>query len=314
MSNNHSLQGRKIIWPLALLSNILIAFGFLFMLNGMGTIFMSLYLWKWPKDALVIISENSTLAKDTILIGQIGGVITGMILLPLLYIFFIKKELKAPIFQPSWKQIFSFLIAAISITFVIMPLVGIIGDWNKEMQLPHGWEAIEESMRRMEDSAAKATKLIVSYNSIGEMFLVIFTIAFLPAIAEELVFRGILLNDLINTTKNIHVAVFVSAFIFSFIHFQFFGFFPRLLLGIVLGYLYITSGNILVSMLMHFTNNAMVVLALNLHSKGILKMDPESSKDLPVESIYISVILSSTLLYLCWKMFKQRIDLKKANG
>lgn len=308
MSNNHSIEDRKIAWPLALLSNVLIALGFLFMYQGVGVILSSFYyvIEKSPES-------NILLRKDVLLVGQIGGILVGMIVLPLLYIFFIKKELQKPIFEPSWKQISSFMLAAISITFIIMPLVGIIGDWNKDIQLSFVWDSLASGMRVMEDKAAQATKLIVAYNSIGEMLLVLFTVALLPAVAEELVFRGILLNDLNKTFNNVHLSVFISAFIFSFIHFQFFGFFPRLLLGIVLGYLYITSGNILVSMLMHFTNNAVVVLAMNLHAKGFLEIDPESSKDLPTESIYISIILSSALFYACWRMYKLRTDTKKTN-
>jgi membrane protease YdiL (CAAX protease family) len=314
MSNNHSLERGKIAWPLALLSNVLIAFGLLFMANGIGAILMALYLGGKPDmTGFVLGGPNATLMKNALLVGQIGGTLIGMVILPLLYIFFLKKELQEIIFKPSWKQILSFMLAAVSITFIIMPLIGIIGDWNKDIQLPSSWGSIATGMRAMEDKAAQVTKLIVAYNSTGEMIVVLFTVALLPAVAEELVFRGILLNDLTKTFNNVHVSVFVSAFVFSFIHFQFFGFFPRLLLGIVLGYLYITSGNILISMLMHFTNNAVVVLALNLHAKGVLKIDPESSKDLPAETIYISIILSSALFYACWRMYKLRIDTEKTN-
>lgn len=159
MSNNHSLEGRKIIWPLALLSNILIAFGFLFIASGIGTVLMSVYSGKTLTETGILISETSQLAKNTILIGQIGGTTIGMIILPLLYLFYLKRELKEEIFHPSWKQILSFLITALSITIVIMPLVGIIGDWNKDLDLPAGWESIEFGMRDMEENAAKATKL-----------------------------------------------------------------------------------------------------------------------------------------------------------
>ena len=310
MSNNHSLEERKIAWPFTLVSNVLIAFGFLFIANGVGAVLMALYLGGKPDlDAL---SQDPHTMKNALLIGQIGGTLVGMLLIPSLYIFYIKKELKEIILVPSWKQISFFLLAAACITFVIMPLVGIIGDWNKDIQFPPALDSLSRAMHAMEDEIAKSVKLIVAYDSTGEMLLVLFTVALLPAVAEELMFRGIILNDL-KKTFNIHWSVFISAFIFSFIHLQFFGFFPRLLLGIVLGYLYITSGNILVSMLMHFINNAVVVIALNLHAKGVLKIDPESSKDIPAISIYISIILSSALLYSCWRMYKLRTDTEKTN-
>jgi hypothetical protein len=64
---------------------------------------------------------------------------------------------------------------------------------------------------------------------------------------------------------------------------------------------------------MHFLNNALVVIVMNLHNNGSISIDPESSKDMPIESFYLSIILSSALLYMCWRLYKERIDLKKIN-
>ncbi|HVD97513.1 MAG TPA: CPBP family intramembrane glutamic endopeptidase [Cytophagaceae bacterium] len=314
MSNNHSLNQRNLSWPLALISNILIALGFFFMANWIGGVFMYLSLGRMPVEADFVSTGQAALQfRNAELMGQLGGAIGGLIVLPLLYVFFLKKELIQPIFKPSFDQFPSFLLAAVSVTIIILPFVGIVGDWNKEISFPDSWHDLETTLRMLEERAAQATKLIVYYDSPGDMLLVLFTVALVPAVSEELVFRGILLNDLVRSTRNVHISVLVSAFIFSFIHFQFFGFFPRMLLGIVLGYLYITSGNILVSMAMHFANNAMVVIALNWYSKGALTIDPESSRDLPVTSIYLSVILSLAIMYFCWTLYKQRTNAVQKN-
>ena len=314
MSKNNSLEGVNMPWPLALFVNILIVLGFFFMFNGFAAIIMKMAAGGIPMESdMVLNGPAAEAAKNTLLVGHIGGIIVGMILLPLLYVFYIRKELNELIFKPSWFQIGNFSLIALSVTFVILPFLGVITDWNKAITLPKSWESIELGMRVLEDKAAEMTKLIVICNSTGELLLVIFTVALLPAIGEELVFRGILQNGLIKAFGNKHVAVLISAAVFSFIHFQFFGFFPRMLLGIVLGYLYITSGNILVSMVMHFTNNAMAVIALNLHAQGKLGIDPDSSKDLPIISIYISILLTSALIYFSWKLYKQRTEAEKTN-
>jgi membrane protease YdiL (CAAX protease family) len=314
MSNNHSLERSNTALPVALISNILIVLGLIFIANWVGGMLMYAYLGKMPVESdFFKAGVDAFRIKNALLIGQIGGTLTGLVIIPLFYIFFLKKELKEEIFNPYWKQNLSFMMAAVSITFIILPFIGIVADWNKGVHLPENWHSLERSMHLMEEKAERMTKLLVYYNSTGEMLLVFFTVALLPAVAEELVFRGILQNELLKSTGNVHLSVFITAAVFSFIHFQFFGFFPRMILGIVLGYLYITSGNILISMLMHFTNNAMVVLALNLHAKGILKVDPESSKDLPAVSIYLSIILSSALFYLCWRIYKQRTDAEQTN-
>jgi hypothetical protein len=309
MSNNHSLERGNLPWSLSLVSNILIVLGLLFIANWVGGSLMYAYQGRMPVEAdFMATGEAAIRVKKMLIIGQIGGTVVGMIILPLLYVFYIKKELSGILFNPSYFQFPSFLLAALSITIVALPMVGIVGDWNKQIVFPESMSSVEAAMRLMEDKAAQMTKLIVDYQSTGEMLVVIFTVALLPAVSEELVFRGILQNDLVKSTGNIHVAVFASAAIFSFIHFQFFGFFPRMILGIILGYLYITSGNLWVSMLMHFTNNALVVVALNLHQKGMLKIDPESSKDLPLASIYVSVAMSLAILYYCWSLYKQRTN------
>lgn len=314
MTNNHSLERGNLPWPLTLISNILIVLGFIFIANWVGSVMMSLYIGRLPVETDFQATGAAAIqVKKMILIGQISGTMVGLIILPLLYVFYLKKELSAIIFKPPFFQLPSFLIAAFAITLIALPMVGAVGDWNKQIDLPDSMSSLESAMRMMEEKAAQVTKLIVGYNSIGEMLLVLFTVALLPAVAEELVFRGILQSDLARTTGNVHAAVFVSAAVFSFIHFQFFGFFPRMILGIILGYLYITSGNLLVSILMHFTNNAMVVIALNFHSKGILQVDPESSKDLPVASIYISIIMSMAILYYCWNIYKQRTNTEHRN-
>ena len=275
---------------------------------------MTIYLGREPVEAdFLATGEAAVQIKNMLLIGQISGALIGLIILPLLYVFYLKKELSAVIFKPSFSRFPSFLLAALAITVIALPMVGIVGDWNKQIVFPDSMNSVEIWMRNMEEIAAKRTMLIIGYDSVGEMLLVLFTVALLPAVSEELVFRGILQNDLIRSTGNIHVGVWLSAAIFSFIHFQFFGFFPRMLLGIILGYLYITSGNLGVSILMHFTNNAMVVIALNLHNKGTLKVDPESAKDLPAASIYLSVAMSLAILYFCWSLYKQRTNTEHRN-
>ncbi len=315
MSNNHSLGRSNPVWPLAVLSNVLIVLGLVLIANWIGGSLMYLYLGRVPVAAdFAATGPEAAEIKNMILTGQIGGTLVGLVILPLLYLRFLRKDLAAVVFNPSYIQFPSFLLAALSITFCILPLVGVIGDWNKELTLPDSWQAVEASFRAMENKAAQVTRLIVRYDSAGEMVMILFTMAFLATVAEELVFRGILLNDLMRSTGgNVHLSVFLSAAVFSCIHFQFFGFFPRMLLGIVLGYLYLTSGNLIVAMLMHFINNAMVVIALNLHAKGVINVDPESSKDLPSVSIYLSIVLSSAIMYFCWKMYKERTNTTQAN-
>jgi hypothetical protein len=72
---------------------------------------------------------------------------------------------------------------------------------------------------------------------------------------------------------NPHVAIILSAAIFSFIHFQFYGFLPRMFLGILLGYMFYITGSLWTSILMHFLNNGAAVVLYYLNNKGTISID-----------------------------------------
>ena len=85
-------------------------------------------------------------------------------------------------------------------------------------------------------------------------------VAMIPAIGEELLFRGVLQKQLIKGLGNAHVAIILTAVIFSAFHLQFLGFFSRALLGMLFGYLYYWSKNMWYPILTHFTNNGLALL------------------------------------------------------
>lgn len=112
-----------------------------------------------------------------------------------------------------------------------------------------------------EDFANRMTELMLDMPDLTHLLINLFTIAVIPAVCEEIAFRGVLQSQLAKGLKNVHVAIWVSAFVFSFVHFQFYGFIPRLLLGAFFGYLLIHTGSIWAPILAHFFNNAAAVVA-----------------------------------------------------
>ena len=102
-----------------------------------------------------------------------------------------------------------------------------------------------------------------------------FLIAVIPAIGEEFVFRGILHKVFRQWTGNAHIAVWISAFLFSAMHMQFYGFLPRLFLGAVLGYMLVSTGNIWVPVLAHFFNNTAAVTVFYLKHNNYITLDIE---------------------------------------
>lgn len=170
--------------------------------------------------------------------------------------------------QPNWLEFLGltqkskkrlYVIASFAL-FSILPVVNITAIWNEQLTLPASLQAIETLMRQMEDAANEATLTMLSPNGIFGWIAVVFVVAFLAALGEELLFRGGIQKGIEKKTGNLHLAVWCSALLFSFIHFQFYGFVPRLILGVVLGYFYAYSGSLRISIWAHFLNNFMSIV------------------------------------------------------
>lgn len=144
------------------------------------------------------------------------------------------------------------------IFFASYALIEYTIEWNKNINFPSG---IAEWAKALEKSAEKQAKFMLDFDSIGELLFTLLIIGGLVAVAEELFFRGIIQNFLFAWIKNIHVAIFLTGIIFSAVHFQFYGFLPRLVLSILISYIYFISGKIWLPMLLHFINNGTTVIA-----------------------------------------------------
>lgn len=158
------------------------------------------------------------------------------------------------------------VLLSIGIMLTALPLINLLVNWNEQIRLPESLSGLEQLMQQMEAQADQLLQNFLTYQNGAwwVLLLNLLVLAVLPAIGEELTFRGVLQGLLVSRKSKVesreHVAVWVTAFIFSFIHFQFYGFIPRLLLGALLGYVLLWSGNIRYSMIMHATNNALSVL------------------------------------------------------
>lgn len=156
---------------------------------------------------------------------------------------------------PSARQV----ILAILLIFSISPLINLLAYINEQMVLPAFLSELENQFREMEDSAAVLTRQMLNVNSTGGLLFNLLVIAMMPAFGEELFCRGALQN-IFSENRNKYVAVWIVAIIFSLIHFQMYGFLPRMVLGAILGYLLVWSGSLWLPIIVHFVNNATIVL------------------------------------------------------
>lgn len=178
--------------------------------------------------------------------------------------------------------------------------MNIIIHWNENIVFPQAFNQLETSLKASENSSKLLLNTLLSGSGINILIVNILLIAVLPAIGEELFFRGLLQSHLNDYFKNPHIGIFISAFLFSAIHFQFYGFFPRLILGLIFGYLVFYSGSILSSIIAHFFNNALAVIIVYFQNLGKLNQEIESFGNSKNEIIY-------TLLSLVFAIFIARI-------
>ena len=159
----------------------------------------------------------------------------------------------------GWKSI----VWAIGIMVLAIPAINLLADLNSRVDLPESLDFIEQIFRRQEDAAAGLTERFLKADNVWGLLINIGLLAFLPALSEELSLRGTLQQILgRNQVKEsrVHIAIWVTAFVFSAIHLQFYGFVPRLLMGALFGYVFLWCGSLWVPIVMHFTNNGLAVL------------------------------------------------------
>ena len=149
-----------------------------------------------------------------------------------------------------------FWIAA-GIMVCAIPAINLLSNLNERIQLPESLDFIEQFMQEQEQKAGALTELFLNVDTIGGLIVNLGLMALLPALSEELSFRGTLQQIL----GNKHLAIWVTAILFSAIHMQFYGFIPRMLMGAMFGYIFVWSGSLWVPILMHFVNNGLAVLA-----------------------------------------------------
>lgn len=200
-------------------------------------------------------------------------------------------------------QIFG-LVILIQLTF--SPFSGWVQSLNEKMQLPASLEWLELIMKSMENSAKTLTDFLTKFDSTLELFVALIVIAIIAGIGEELIFRGLIQRKLLLGIKNYHLAIWISAIIFSGIHMQFYGFFPRMFLGALFGYLYYWSGNIWVPIFAHIFNNGLAVVLL--HMVNQKKISPEIEK---LDSIPLPYVLASLLAFIGLMFVFQKSNISK---
>ncbi len=201
------------------------------------------------------------------------------------------------------------MILAILSIIISIPVINYFSYLNSNIDLPDFMGILEDKIIDMENEANYLMESFLDTLTIKGFILNIIMICILPAIGEELLFRGIFQRLFIEWTKNIHIGILLGAFFFSFIHFQFFGFLPRLLLGIYFGYLFAWSRTIWLPIIAHFTNNAFAVVYYYISGSDIGHSEIENLGTSEEDFIFLalSIFLSFTLIFSIYIITRSRV-------
>jgi uncharacterized protein len=196
---------------------------------------------------------------------------------------------------------------ALLISFCSAPLLQLSVELNKSMKLPSFMQGIENWMRHQEDLGIEVTKQLLQMNSLTALAVNLLMLAILPALGEELIFRGSLQKIFTKLTANYHVAIWFAAIIFSAFHMQFYGFLPRMLLGAMFGYLLVWGNSIWIPILAHFTNNAVAVISAYVYQRKGISLDQLDQPETYSPVYYIaSFLITAVLLWFFYQQSQQK--------
>lgn len=180
-------------------------------------------------------------------------------------------------------------------------LNGALAEINKSIPVS---KDMTDFFQKLEENYDKQVMSVANMKTTNDYIFSLMILAIVPALFEEFFFRGCLQQIMVSLTKNAFAGIFITSFIFSAIHFSFYGFLPRLALGMMLGYIFYFSKNLWLAIIAHFINNAFSVTALyNLSKSG--KLNAESMDD--TYPLYYGVVAAAAIIFL-FIVYKRESD------
>ncbi len=183
------------------------------------------------------------------------------------------------------------LLAAPVLILLSLPVVQALQIDAESLRLPEQLAGMEQWMEQQEKVFGQALIDVLAVDSVPVLLGNLLVFALIPAICEEIFFRGFLQQQLRRMMPD-GAAIVLQALIFSFIHFQFYGFFARAFLGALLGYMVFRSGSLWVGIIGHFVFNGSSVLFAFLAAREGMPLGGAEEMDITFPtSAWISAIV-----------------------
>ncbi|MEJ7737896.1 MAG: type II CAAX endopeptidase family protein [Chitinophagaceae bacterium] len=274
----------------------ILTMGLLLIINIVGAFVIVLFAGITPQDL-----QGKDLSKPAVLssVRALLAVSTiGSFLVPSLVFAYLSD--RSPLQYIGFKKpvpLF-FLLIAVVVIIGAFPMVAWLGEINQNMHLPKSMQKTENLLREVEAKGNQFQHGLLIMKSRTDLIIMLVVLAVLPAVAEEIFFRGVLQRLFIQLTRRPWTGIITTAILFSAIHFQFLGFIPRLVLGIVLGALYWFSGSIWPGILAHFINNGLQII-LVYHTPQLMNKEPDFT---------VGLIACSTILVVALTWWMQKLS------
>lgn len=235
-----------------------------------------------------------------------------LFVVPALFFAYLCQEVPKDYLKIETSTNYTLLFFAILFIIVAQPLINSISYYNQQLILPESMASLEQWMRATEDSALKSLNILFADKTIFGLIFNLLVLAIVAGLGEELFFRGCIQQIMKKIFVNHHAAIWITAIIFSAVHFQFYGFIPRVLLGALLGYLFMWSGNIWIPVIIHTLHNAINVVLTYLYY-GSSEYEQMENMEFGQNAliIVISFVLSVVTLFM---IYRSRIISKESEN
>jgi membrane protease YdiL (CAAX protease family) len=264
--------------------------------NVIGILIAMLVYGQGIIEAIAQQNFKSPQVVNALWIAQVAGTSLPILISPIVFGWKIVKNPSAYL----WTNI-KFPLILMIVVFVVMFISSPLIEWlslvNNKMVLPKFLDGLQQWMRKTEDQTAAAEEAMFNMPTVFSMIKNVLFVGLFTAIAEELMFRGVIQTIFLKWTRSTHAAVWITGILFSAFHMQFFGFLPRLLLGVIFGYFVVWSGSIWPAVWAHFLNNSSAIVVTYLYQHKKISVDPDN------QQVFNSALYISSLVVVLFLMF-----------
>jgi uncharacterized protein len=283
-----------------------------FLIIGFIFILLSVPLFHLNLNDLNMILKGKGIFNDIRLIKYYQATQSiALFIIPSIFLNYCMFSKSKNLFHTGRIPSYSYLIIILLLTIIMMPVIDELMRLNELIPFP---VTVENKFQNLEKEAGEITDKLLTGSSFSDLFINICVIAIIPAIGEEFFFRGIIQQVFEDWFRNGHLAVIMGAIIFSGIHLQFFGFIPRMMLGILFGYIFFWSRNIWLPVVGHFLNNSITVIIQYFEANKLAKMkdfnllNTLNGNNILTISVILTIVLIIVIRKICLhKTIKQHL-------